>query len=79
MNVMPGNDDDSLISGDNVRDIVGNNAHQILLEQISRDPGSFKVMRNCDCGMDYMTRAYIGDDMHIYYACICGRIEEPKK
>jgi hypothetical protein len=77
---MPGSAEDTLISGDPTGGRAGDESQQrILLEQIAFDPSGFKVWRDCVCGLDFMTRIYIGDNMDIFHVCTCGRVEKSKK
>lgn len=44
------------------------------------DEAGFKVAKECpECGMPYMTRVYVSEDMLVVYRCECGYSEGATK
>lgn len=48
--------------------------YAVLIRNAPFDPTTTRVKRTCpECGLDYMSRLVITDDMVVIYSCKCGK------
>ena len=69
-------DYDSLRHEQYYNTVESDQKYETLLDISPFEPGGNKVLRECPkCGLNYMTKIYIGIDEKIRHVCSCGFME----
>lgn len=46
--------------------------NETFIENSPFDPAANVVKMDCPCGLDFLTKIYVGDDQTVLYTCTCG-------